>query len=84
MNGDNVNLSSERHGFDKFVGKPGTNGRNDAKREVTAKMSTAALIGSRRSRRRTIIKLSPYLVYVGLVGLSLGIVAALSVISLVV
>jgi hypothetical protein len=47
-------------------------------------MATSVLIGSKRARRRRIIKLSPYIVYVGVVGLSLGIVAALSVISLVV
>lgn len=47
-------------------------------------MTTMTMNGARRTRRRASIKISPYLIYVGLVGMSLGIVGALSVISLAV
>jgi hypothetical protein len=45
-------------------------------------MTTLALIGFKRSRRRAILKISPYFVYAGLVVLSLGIIGMLSVLSL--
>ena len=47
-------------------------------------MTTLALTGMKRARRRNSIKISPYLIYVCLVGVSLGIVGALSVLSLTV
>ena len=81
MNGDIVKLSSERHRFDKIAVQSGTVKRNDAR---CGEMVTTVLIGSRRTRRRMVIKLSPYLIYVGIVGLSLGTVAALTVFSLLV
>ncbi len=48
------------------------------------KMTSLAFNVSKRARRRAIHKLSPYLIYAGFVGLSLGIVGTLSVLSLTV
>jgi len=45
-------------------------------------MSTLDMIGIKGAQRRNLRRMSPGLLYIGLVALSLGIIGALSVISL--
>lgn len=47
-------------------------------------MTTLVMNEIKRARRRAPFKVSPYLIYAGFVGVSLGIIGALSVLSLTV